>query len=50
MQKRLLVTGGSGFIGANFIREAQASDPDAVILNLDTAPSKDRTNEHLRQH
>ena len=50
MQKRLLVTGGSGFIGANFIREAQASDPDATILNLDTAPSKDIANEHLRQH
>ncbi len=48
-QRRLLVTGGSGFIGANFIREAQACDPEAAILNLDTARSKDASNEHLRQ-
>ena len=48
-QRRLLVTGGSGFIGANFIREAQACAPDATILNLDTVPSKDIANQHIHQ-
>ena len=45
--RRLLVTGGSGFIGANFIREAQKRDPEAEILNLDIAPSRDPSNNHL---
>ncbi len=32
---RLLVTGGSGFIGANFVRDQLASHPDRSIVNLD---------------
>lgn len=48
--RRLLVTGGSGFIGANFIRETQKRDPEAEILNLDAASSKDATNNHLYRH
>lgn len=31
----LLVTGGAGFIGSNFIRLALARDPDVLITNLD---------------
>jgi dTDP-glucose 4,6-dehydratase len=33
--KSVLITGGSGFIGSNFIRYALASHPDWNILNLD---------------
>jgi nucleoside-diphosphate-sugar epimerase len=36
---RLLVTGGSGFIGTNFILEANRRN-DAEILNIDIAPPK----------
>lgn len=32
---RLLVTGGAGFIGSNFIRQVLATHPDDVIINLD---------------
>jgi dTDP-glucose 4,6-dehydratase len=32
---RLLVTGGSGFIGSNFIRGILASHPDDSVVNLD---------------
>ena len=32
---RLLVTGGSGFIGANFVRDQLARHPDRSIVNLD---------------
>ena len=32
---RLLVTGGSGFIGANFVRDQLARHPDSSIVNLD---------------
>ncbi|WP_028987332.1 dTDP-glucose 4,6-dehydratase [Thermicanus aegyptius] len=32
---RLLVTGGAGFIGSNFIRYMLRNDPDLFILNLD---------------
>jgi GlcNAc-P-P-Und epimerase len=38
-QRRLLVTGGSGFIGTNFILEAQRRN-GAEILNLDIGPPK----------
>ena len=38
-QRRLLVTGGSGFIGTNFILEAHRRN-GAEILNLDIAPPK----------
>ena len=31
----LLVTGGCGFIGSNFIREQLATYPDQSILNID---------------
>jgi dTDP-glucose 4,6-dehydratase len=34
-QKNLLVTGGAGFIGTNFIRNALAVRPDWRIVNLD---------------
>jgi dTDP-glucose 4,6-dehydratase len=32
---RLLVTGGCGFIGGNFIRHLLQADPDVQIINLD---------------
>ncbi len=32
---RYLITGGSGFIGANFIRHLLAHEPSATLLNLD---------------
>ena len=38
-QRRLLVTGGSGFIGTNFILEASRRN-GSEILNLDIAPPK----------
>lgn len=31
----LLVTGGCGFIGSNFIRHLLATDPDCTVLNFD---------------
>ena len=31
----ILVTGGAGFIGSNFIRQWMKSNPDDKILNLD---------------
>ena len=33
--RRLLVTGGAGFIGTNFVRRILASQPEVEILNLD---------------
>jgi dTDP-glucose 4,6-dehydratase len=33
--KKILVTGGAGFIGSNFIRYVLAHEPEAVIINLD---------------
>ncbi len=33
--KRILVTGGCGFIGSNFVRHMLASDPAVEIVNLD---------------
>ncbi|NLH49594.1 MAG: dTDP-glucose 4,6-dehydratase [Myxococcales bacterium] len=33
--KRLLITGGCGFIGTNFVRWALANQPDWEIVNLD---------------
>ena len=33
--RRILVTGGCGFIGANFIRLLLEDDPDIAITNLD---------------
>lgn len=35
MFPRILITGGSGFIGSNFIRHLLAARPDAHITNLD---------------
>lgn len=32
---RLLVTGGAGFIGSNFIRQVLTTHPDDVIVNVD---------------
>ncbi len=34
-KKTILVTGGSGFIGTNFIRYALAKRPEWKIINLD---------------
>jgi nucleoside-diphosphate-sugar epimerase len=45
-QRRLLVTGGSGFIGANFINEANRRCGDE-ILNLDLAPPKFEPNTQI---
>lgn len=33
--RNILVTGGAGFIGANFIRYLLAHDPSVTIFNLD---------------
>jgi dTDP-glucose 4,6-dehydratase len=33
--RRLLVTGGAGFIGSNFVRMVLSEQPDCVIANLD---------------
>ncbi len=33
--KRILVTGGAGFIGANFVRMVLEEHPDTLVLNLD---------------
>lgn len=33
--RKLLVTGGAGFIGANFVHHLLASDPQVEIVNLD---------------
>jgi dTDP-glucose 4,6-dehydratase len=33
--RNMLVTGGAGFIGSNFIRHVLDSQPDARITNLD---------------
>jgi len=35
MFKRILVTGGAGFIGSNFIRTVAQSQPELFMLNLD---------------
>jgi len=34
-QKKILVTGGVGFIGSNFIRYLQRNEPELEIVNLD---------------
>ncbi|MCH8217223.1 MAG: GDP-mannose 4,6-dehydratase, partial [Planctomycetes bacterium] len=33
--RRLLVTGGAGFIGSNFVRMVLEEHPDCFVLNLD---------------
>jgi dTDP-glucose 4,6-dehydratase len=33
--KNVLVTGGAGFIGSNFVRHLQQHNPDVLIVNLD---------------
>ncbi len=34
-QQNILITGGAGFIGSNFVRHLLASDPQARVVNLD---------------
>jgi dTDP-glucose 4,6-dehydratase len=46
--KNILVTGGAGFIGSNFIRRLQASEADVRIINLD-ALTYAGSLENLRQ-
>jgi dTDP-glucose 4,6-dehydratase len=53
--RSMLVTGGAGFIGANFIRHVMESDPHIHIVNLDKltyASSLDHLNNlpHARYH
>jgi dTDP-D-glucose 4,6-dehydratase len=38
--KNILVTGGAGFIGLNFIRYILQVEPDLQIVNLDTAQER----------
>src|SRR4030042_3699425 len=33
--RKVLVTGGAGFIGSNFIHYLQGAEPDVFIVNLD---------------
>ncbi len=45
--KNILVTGGAGFIGSNFIRYLLMNDPNVLIINLDAltyAGSQDNLN------
>ena len=35
MAKNILVTGGAGFIGSNFVRYVLDADPQACLVNLD---------------
>ncbi len=35
MPKNVLVTGGAGFIGSNFVRYLLSADPQVHIVNLD---------------
>ncbi len=35
MKKAVLITGGCGFIGANFIHHMRSTRPELEIINLD---------------
>ncbi|MCK5196205.1 MAG: GDP-mannose 4,6-dehydratase, partial [Desulfobulbaceae bacterium] len=35
VKNNILITGGAGFIGSNFIRHTLAKRPDCHIVNLD---------------
>ena len=48
-QRRLLVTGGSGFIGSNFIDEVVRTG-GGDVLNLDVVPPKDGMNREVYRH
>ncbi len=47
MYKKILVTGGSGFIGSNFIRYFIKKHPGITIINLDCL-TYNRANDNLR--
>ena len=36
MKKTILITGGCGFIGSNFIHYMRGTHPDCMLINLDT--------------
>ena len=47
----LMVTGGCGFIGSNFIRHLLETDPDLPVLNFDTLTyAAERTLPGRRRH
>ena len=48
-QRRLLVTGGSGFIGSNFIDEVVRRG-ETELLNLDVVPPGDEVNKTFYRH
>lgn len=51
--RRMLVTGGAGFIGSNFVRQALLADPSLHIVNLDAltyAGNRSSLAEVERQH
>jgi len=46
--KNILVTGGSGFIGSNFIHNFLANNQDCNIFNLDKLTYAGNNNNHLK--
>jgi len=50
--RRILITGGAGFIGANFVRHLVANVPDRRVVNLDllTYAACPENLDDIRQH